>query len=239
MTKATRRSAETPELVVFAATSLVPGVRGVRAAVRRRPRCSSRSPAPTSSPRRSARASLPTSTRPRTPTLPDELAADDLLEQPHHLRHQRARRRRPGRLRDRRRGRPRAAGDVTIAIGDPEVPVGAYTREVLADLGAGRIGGDPRQRRQQRARRRRDRRQADPGRRRRRVRLSQRRRRLQRRARGDRASRRASAPTSPTGSRSAPRPPQPELAQEFVDVGRRRRGPGDPARLRASGRSPK
>ncbi len=75
---------------------------------------------------------------------------------------------------------------VKIAIGDEDVPVGIYTREVLDALGPGAGRCDPRQRRQQRARRCRHRRQAHPGRGRCRVRLPQRRRRDRRSRRGGR-----------------------------------------------------
>ena len=108
-------------------------------------------------------------------------------------------------------------GDVTLAIGDEGVPVGDYTREVLARLPNEPGRGDPRQRALARARRRRDRRQAHPGRGRRGLRLHHRRRRHRRRAGGDPSCRRLCSPTSPTAPPSSTGAANPEGAQSFID----------------------
>ena len=151
------------------------------------------------------------------------------------LRHQHAGARGARGLADRLARRPDRR-DVTLAIGDEGVPVGDYTREVLARPADTGVGGDPRQRALARARRRRDRRQAHPGRGRRRLRLRHRRGRHRRRADRDRPARRSCSPTSPTAPRWSKGAENPEGAQSFIDGLLEGDGADALARRPASGR---
>ena len=138
-----------------AAASLKDAFTDVRPEVPGRARPRSRSPAPTSSPRRSSRASSPTCSPPPTPSCPTSST-----------------RRASSRSRSCSPATascspcPASGGKVarspistkpgvTLAIGSPSVPVGSYTRKVLASCPPARAQGDPRQRALQRARRRR------------------------------------------------------------------------------------
>ena len=118
---------------------------------------------------------------------------------------------------------------VTIAIGSATVPIGSYTRKVLAKLGpaasakilanvrseepdvSGIVG------------------QAHPGRGRRRLHLRHRREGDQGRAEGDRACRRRCSRSSPTASRSSRVSPHPAQAAGVHRRAAERRGPGRPA----------
>ena len=123
-------------LIVLGASSLTEAAHRVRRELRRGRRSRPRSRAPTSWPSRSSRAPGPTSSPRPTPTIPEQLFEEGLVEEP----------------------RVFAANELVVAvpegsaihslsdlaepglklvIGDPSVPVGSYTRTVLRRLPAG------------------------------------------------------------------------------------------------------
>ena len=94
--------------------------------------------------------------------LPDELYAEDLLSKPVEFATNELVLRRARRTRRSTRVEDLARPGTTLAIGSESVPIGSYTREVLAQLPAGAGEGDPRQRSLQRARREGHRRASSP-----------------------------------------------------------------------------
>ena len=153
--------------------------------LRRRPRCRRRSPparpefpeadgpAPVRRLRRARRADPPGRAGRRLRGGQHEAAGaagrEGKLERAGRVRVEPARARGPRRRRRSTGSRRSSEPGVKLVIGAEGVPVGDYTRDVLARLGAGAERGDPRERALERARRQGRRRQAHAGRRRRRA----------------------------------------------------------------------